>query len=66
MSGAEAMMEWVKHSFLLDVEEKPRLASHFDQIARLAHEGIHYNLDYPRHYEGLTRVRRAIVEHARA
>ena len=66
LSGAEAMIEWVRHSFLLDVEEKPRLASHFDQIARLAHEAIHYNLDYPRRYAELARVRRAIVEHARA
>jgi len=65
LNGAEAMIEWVKHSFLLDVEEKPRLASHFDQVAKLANEPIHFVLDYPRRYEDLARVRRAIVEHAR-
>lgn len=65
LSAAEALMEWVKHSFLLDVEEKPRLASHFDQVAKLANQPIHYRLDYPRRFEDLARVREAIVEHAR-
>lgn len=66
LSGSEAMIEWVKHSFLLDIEETPRLASHFNQLARLANETIHYRLDYPRRYEDLARVRRAIVEHTAA
>ena len=64
LSGAEALVEWVKHSFLLDIEEKPRLASHFDQVAKLANQPIHYRLDYPRRFEELARVREAIVEHA--
>lgn len=66
LSGAEALVEWVKHSFLLDIEEKPRLASHFDQVAKLANQPIHYRLDYPRRFEDLARVREAIVEHARS
>jgi hypothetical protein len=63
MSAAEALVEWVKHSFLLDVEEKPSLASHFDQAAKLANRPIYYRLDYPRRFEKLARVRQAIVEH---
>ena len=66
LSTAEALVEWVKHSFLLDVEEKPRLASHFDQVAKLANQPIHYRLDYPRRFEDLAWVRAAIVEHARS
>jgi hypothetical protein len=62
---ADALVEWVKHSFLLDVEERPRLASHFDQVARLASQPIHYRLDYPRRFENLASVRQAIVDHAR-
>jgi hypothetical protein len=65
LTPAEAVIEWVKHSFLLDIEEKPRLASHFDQVAKLANQLIHYRLDYPRRFEDLARVREAIVEHAR-
>ena len=64
LSPAEALVEWVKHSFLLDVEERPRLAVHFDQVAALANQPIHYRLDYPRRYEDLARVRQAILEHA--
>ncbi|NMQ18988.1 hypothetical protein E4P82_07065 [Candidatus Competibacter phosphatis] len=66
LSAAEALVEWVKHSFLLDVEEKPRLASHFDQVAKLANQPIHYRLDYPRRFEELAWVRAAIVEQARS
>ncbi len=64
ISPAEALVEWVKHSFLLDVEERPRLASHFDQVADLANQPIHYRLDFPRRFEDLPRVREAILDHA--
>ncbi len=66
LTPAEAVIEWVKHSFLLDIEEKPRLASHFDQVATLANQPIHYRLDYPRRFEDLAYVREAIVAHARS
>ena len=65
LSASDALLEWLQHSFLLDVEEKPRLASHFDQLATLANQPIHYRLDYPRHFDGLPLVHQAIVEHAR-
>ena len=63
MTAAEAIVEWVKHSFLLDVEEKTVLAGHFDQVAQLACKPIYYRLDYPRCFEDLTQVRQAIVKH---
>jgi hypothetical protein len=64
MNAAEALVEWVKNSFLLDVEEKPLLASHFDEVAKLANQPICYRLDYPRRFEDLVRVREAITVHA--
>jgi hypothetical protein len=64
MNSTEALVEWVKHSFLLDIEEQPLLASHFDRLAKLANQPIHYRLDYPRCYEGMARLRQAIIEHA--
>jgi hypothetical protein len=64
IDAAQALMEWVKHSFLLDVEEQPLLASHFDGTAKLANQPIYYRLDYPRRFEDLANVRQAIVEHA--
>lgn len=64
MSAAETLVEWVKNSFLLDNEEKPLLAFHFDEVAKLANQPICYRLDYPRRFEDLARVRQAITEHA--
>jgi hypothetical protein len=63
LSAAQALVEWVKHSFLLDIEEQPRLASHFDQVAALANRPIHYRLDYPRRFGDLPQVRQAIIDH---
>ena len=63
LSGAEATVEWVKHSFLLDVEDKALLTSHFNRVARLAQEPINYRLDYPRRFEDLASLRQAIIEH---
>ena len=61
---AEALMELVKNSFLLDIEERELLAWHFDEMVRLAELPIYYRLDYPRCYEDLPRVREAIMRHA--
>jgi len=64
LAESEALLELVKHSFLLDIEDRDLLASHFDRVARLAQERIYYRLDYPRRYEDLPRVREAITRHA--
>ena len=64
LSPSEALIELVKHSFLLDIEEQAVLAQHFDRLARLVSRPIFYRLDYPRRYEALAQVRQAIIEHA--
>ena len=64
MSAAEALLEWVKHAFLLDIEQRPLLASHFDELARLANHASCFHLDYPRRFEDLAQVRQAIAAHA--
>jgi hypothetical protein len=61
---AEALMELVRNSFLLDIEEKELLAWHFDEMVRLAELPIYFRLDYPRRYEDLPQVREAIIRHA--
>jgi len=61
---AEALMELVRNSFLLDIEEREVLAWHFDEMARLAELPIHYRLDYPRRYDVLPQVRGVIAQHA--
>jgi len=64
MGPSEALIELVRHSFLLDIEEQAMLARHFDRLARLVSTPIFYRLDYPRRYEDLALVRQAIIEHA--
>lgn len=64
MGPGEALVELVRHSFLLDIEERAALAAHFDGLAGLAGWPMFHRLDYPRRYEDLPAVRRAIVEHA--
>ncbi len=65
LTAVEALVEWVKNSFLFDVEEKFRLASHFKQVTDLAKQPIHYRMDFPRRFEDLVMLRQLIVDHAR-
>jgi hypothetical protein len=63
LRGSDSVLAWVKHSFLLDVEDRAMLAPHFDWVAELANRLPCYHLDYPRRFEDLPRVREAILEH---
>ncbi len=63
LNAAEAAVEWVQHSFLLDIRDKHRLRSHFTQISHLASQGISYRLDYPRRYDLLGEVHAALLAH---
>ena len=64
MDAAKAMIEWVRNSFLLDVEKKSLLAAYFDEAANLANQPICFRLDFPRRFEALASVRQAIAQHA--
>lgn len=66
LQPSDALIELVKHSFLLDIEEHELLAAHFDELSRLANRPIYFRLDYPRRFEDLAQVRRAIVDHVHA
>ncbi|MBK7991643.1 MAG: hypothetical protein IPK05_18515 [Comamonadaceae bacterium] len=59
---AEALIELVKNSFLLDIEARDMLVRHFDDLTRLAALPIYFRLDYPRDYGTLPAVRDAIVQ----
>ncbi|MBK8358823.1 MAG: hypothetical protein IPL15_07495 [Comamonadaceae bacterium] len=53
MRPAQALIELVKHSFLLDIEARDMLMRHFDDLTRLAALPIYFRLDYPRDYRVL-------------
>ncbi len=48
---------------MLDVQDKTRMASHFEQIAHLVELGLTYSLDYPRRYDILPNVAEALRQH---
>ena len=64
LSAAEALVQWASHSFLIDVEDKLRVAAHFEDMAALAQRLPCYRLDYPRCYEDVGRVLAAVARHA--
>lgn len=63
LSARDTLIELVRHSFLLDIEEREMLAHHFDQLSRMVHLPLYYRLDYPRRYEALAAVRATILRH---
>jgi hypothetical protein len=60
MAPAEATMEWIRHSFLLDPHKVSLLAAQFDRVAALTARTPCYRLDYPRQFDRLVEVREAI------
>jgi hypothetical protein len=64
LSAAETLIEWAKHSFLLDVEDKSMVGAHFDRTATLANKLLCYHLDYPRRFDELPNLLNQIVKHA--
>jgi hypothetical protein len=61
---AEALVELVKNSFVLDTEERESLAGHFEILTALLARPVCHWLRYPRAYSELERVRLAILAHA--
>jgi hypothetical protein len=64
IGGRDAMVELVRHSFLLDIKEREMLRHHFGELAELAKKPMFFRLDYPRQYEMLPQVRDAVIRHA--
>ena len=60
LSAVEGLIEWAKHSFMLDVQDQGLIAAHFDRVAALAKAVPCVALDYPRNYDVLPDVLRAI------
>lgn len=66
LSAAEALIAWVSNAFLLDIESRPMLASHFDGVTALASKVRAFSLDFPRDYAILSEVRMAVAGCIRA
>lgn len=64
LSAAESLVQLAKHAFLLDIEDRKLINTHFDRLADLAERIPCFDLDYPREFSELPGVRRAVVGHA--
>ena len=64
LTEVETLLAWARHSFLIDVEDRTLISTHFDGIATLANHLVCYDLDYPRRYDDLDRLLEAVVAHA--
>jgi hypothetical protein len=64
-SGTSRCMEWIEHSFLLDVEDKALLAKHFEWTHRISEAVPTFTLDYPRSYGILPDVHHAVLKQVR-
>jgi hypothetical protein len=63
LAASQALIEWVKNSFLLDPEEPRLLASQFERLTNLVVRLPCFRLHYPRHFDALGSVRQAIADH---
>jgi hypothetical protein len=63
MTSAVALIELVKHSFMLDIEQNTLLANHFNELSQLTQKISCYQLDYPRCFATLAEIRQAIINH---
>jgi len=63
LAASQALIEWVKNSFLLDPEEPSLLASHFERLTNLVLRLPCFRLHYSRRFAALGSIRDAITEH---
>jgi hypothetical protein len=65
LCGSRALIAFVKHSFLLDIEARDLIAAHFDQLSGLVAERRCFSLDYPRRYSLLGKAMAGVSQHRR-
>lgn len=58
-----ALIELVKHSFILDIEASTVLAHQFQALSQLTQQIPCYRLDYPRSFATVAATRQAIINH---
>jgi hypothetical protein len=64
LRARDAFVDLLKHSFVLDVEDREAMSVHFEKLGRLALLPVFSRLDYPRRFEALAEVRGAILRHS--
>lgn len=62
---SSVVLAWLKHSFLLDIEDRALLGSHFTGLTAIAEAIPTFALDYPRCYETLPEIIDRLEDQAR-
>ena len=65
VAPADALVELVRNSFLLETEARDDVARHFERLSAVVEQTPCHVLRYPRRYADLPAVTLAILEHAR-
>jgi hypothetical protein len=63
LSAADALIEWARNSFLIDIEDRVLVGAHFNNVAELANSVPCFRFGYPRRYEAMDRVIAALLAH---
>ena len=64
LAPGEALIELIRHAFILDVDDRARVRANFDRLADLSESVPVFTLDYPRRYDMLGDVIAAVIAHA--
>lgn len=62
----DALAELMRHAFILDIEDKPRLTAHFDRLAQLARHVPCIRMDFPRQFSELSNVVKRLAADVRS
>lgn len=61
LGPSAALIQWTRHSFLLDIENVSHMSAHLDHVGALSGELPCYRLDYERSYENIAEVLTAVT-----
>lgn len=61
LSGVAALAAWMENVFLLDIENRARVLANLDAVTEIARAVPSFAMEYPRDYNALPAVRRAIL-----
>jgi hypothetical protein len=61
--GHQSIIETLRHCFFLGVNQRELLANNFQQLVTLSKQLVFFKLDYPRRFQELDLVYKAILDH---
>jgi len=66
LGAAETLIGWLKHAFVLDIEDRDLVRDCFSRSGALANGMTCFELDFPRRYDHIDRVLEAVAQHRAA